>query len=109
MVHVCESTKEYSQVSVCFQTRNTAVKPPLVDEHAFPPMGFAVAWFGYTLHWECSKDVNTRIRIVQNQNSLLVTRQMTLFHQGVRMGGKISPLNARVKRTWTHNHLTFQQ
>ena len=45
----------------------------------------------------------------QNQNSLLVTRQMTLFHQGVRMGGKISPLNARVKRTWTHNHLTFQQ
>ena len=23
----------------------------------------------------------------QNQNSLLVTRQMTLFHQGVRMGG----------------------
>ena len=24
-------------------------------------------------------------------------------------GGEISPLNARVKRTWTHNHLTFQQ
>ena len=23
--------------------------------------------------------------------------------------GEISPLNARVKRTWTHNHLTFQQ
>ena len=48
----------------------------------------------------------------QNQNSLLVTRQMTLFHQGVRMGGggvEISHLNARVKRTWTHNQLTFQQ
>ena len=44
-----------------------------------------------------------------NLNSLLVTRQMTLFHQGVRMGGGISPLNARVKRTWTHNPLTFQQ
>ena len=30
----------------------------------------------------------------QNQNSLLVTRQMTLFHQGVRMGvggGKLVP------------------
>ena len=24
-------------------------------------------------------------------------------------GGEISLLNARVKRTWTHNHLTFQQ
>ena len=51
-----------------------------------------------------------------NLNSLLVTRQMTLFHQGVRMGGGgggggggISPLNARVKRTWTHSHQTFQQ
>ena len=27
-----------------------------------------------------------------NLNSLLVARQMTLFHQGVRMGGGISPL-----------------
>ena len=44
-----------------------------------------------------------------NLNSLLVTRQMTLFHQGVRMGGEINPLNARVKRTWTHSHQTFQQ
>ena len=26
-----------------------------------------------------------------NLNSLLVTRQMTLFHQGVRMGGKLVP------------------
>ena len=24
-------------------------------------------------------------------------------------GGEISPLNARVKRTWTHSHQTFQQ
>ena len=53
------------------------------------------------------ESIGLYFRIVQNQNSLLVTRQMTLFHQGVRMGGKISPLNARVKRTWTHNHLTF--
>ena len=26
-----------------------------------------------------------------NLNSLLVTRQMTLFHQGVRMGEKLVP------------------
>ena len=45
----------------------------------------------------------------QNQNSLLVTRQMTLFHQGVRMGGwEISPLNARVKRTWTDQSINKQ-
>ena len=25
-------------------------KPPLVDEHAFPPTGFAVAWFGSSLY-----------------------------------------------------------
>ena len=24
-------------------------------------------------------------------------------------GGEISPLNARVKRTWAHSHQTFQQ
>ena len=24
-------------------------------------------------------------------------------------GGEINPLNARVKRTWTHSHQTFQQ
>ena len=28
----------------------SAVNPPLVDEHAFPPTGFAVAWLGCTLH-----------------------------------------------------------
>ena len=25
-------------------------KPPLVDEHAFPPTGFAVAWLCCSLH-----------------------------------------------------------
>ena len=51
---------------------------------------------------------NNYLNLNLNLNSLLVTRQMTLFHQGVRMGGEISPLNARVKRTWTHSHQTFQ-
>ena len=70
----------------------------------------------YCLLTFCNRDlfkhiVNELMIVVQSMlNSLLVTRQMTLFHQGVRMGGwEISPLNARVKRTWTHSHQTFQQ
>ena len=45
-------------IVICkFQTQNFVnlvsveySKPPLVDEHAFPLTGFAVAWLGCTLH-----------------------------------------------------------
>ena len=46
-------------------------KPPLVDEHAFPLTGFAVAWLGCSLHlvmttagpellYPCSSQAKTR-------------------------------------------------
>ena len=43
-----------------------------------------------------------------NLNSLLVTRQKTLFHQGVKMGEKLVP-RMHKRSEQTHNHLTFQR
>ena len=51
-------------------------------------------------YWALGEEVLTCL----NLNSLLVTRKMTLFHQGVWMREKLV-----VKRTWTHSHQTFQQ
>ena len=55
--------------------------------------------FNYTLHQQILEQVQSAkylgLSITDdlnlNLNSLLVTRQMTLFHQGVRMGEKLVP------------------
>ena len=45
-----DTGSEVSTVTESFFNNLLQGKPPLVDEHAFPPTGFAVAWLGCSLH-----------------------------------------------------------
>ena len=51
-----------------------------------------IKFFLKIYHLKMEAKISARIlNLNLNLNSLLVTRQMTLFHQGVRMGGKLVP------------------
>ena len=61
-------------------------------EQAFPSKGFAMDWLGYILQMDTWMDVECVDWWVNlNLNSLLVIRQMTVFHQGGSDGGEIRP------------------
>ena len=68
----------YWQHIGCLETRNfvkrvsvdyIATKPPLVDEHAFQPTGFAVAWLSCTLQVRYMERVVVTDRVMDSEQS----------------------------------------
>ena len=56
----------------------------------FRSMHFCCLYFRCSI-FHCIYFRSMLVGLNLNLNSLLVTRQMTLFHQGVRMGEKLVP------------------
>ena len=59
-----------------------ASKPPLVDEHAFPLTGFAVAWLGCTLQTHIIPLGEKAISLVlHTQVTHIIPREKKKYHQ----------------------------